>query len=94
MVRRRPIWKFGKQTVPKKRVKALERGMENGVILRDVVKPFGEVTVIPDLNLEISEGEFTVRVGPSGCGSKSTTLRMIASEKLRGQVRPHERRAP
>ena len=40
-------------------------------------KDFGKETVIPDLNLEISDGSFTVLVGPSGCG-KSTTLRMIA----------------
>ena len=40
-------------------------------------KDFGKETVIPDLNLEISNGSFTVLVGPSGCG-KSTTLRMIA----------------
>ena len=61
--------------------------MENGVILRDVVKSFGEVTVIPDLSLDVAEGEFVVLVGPSGCG-KSTTLRMIAGlEKVtRGQI--------
>jgi multiple sugar transport system ATP-binding protein len=49
----------------------------SGVILRNVTKSYGAVTVIPDLNLEIAEGEFVVFVGPSGCG-KSTTLRMIA----------------
>jgi len=32
---------------------------------------------IPNLNLEIRDGEFMVLVGPSGCG-KSTTLRMVA----------------
>jgi multiple sugar transport system ATP-binding protein len=37
----------------------------------------GDVTVIPDLNLEIQDKEFVILVGPSGCG-KSTTLRMIA----------------
>ncbi|HPF88059.1 MAG TPA: ABC transporter ATP-binding protein [Candidatus Limiplasma sp.] len=40
-------------------------------------KDFGQETVIPDLNLEIHDGSFTVLVGPSGCG-KSTTLRIIA----------------
>ena len=40
-------------------------------------KDFGKDTVIPDLNLEISDNSFTVLVGPSGCG-KSTTLRIIA----------------
>ena len=40
-------------------------------------KDYGKDTVIPDLNLDIVDGSFTVLVGPSGCG-KSTTLRMIA----------------
>ncbi len=51
--------------------------MAGGVVLKDIVKSFGDVTVIPDLNLDVAEGEFVVLVGPSGCG-KSTTLRMIA----------------
>lgn len=45
--------------------------------LRQVKKAFGEVTVIPPLDLEIEDGEFVVFVGPSGCG-KSTLLRLIA----------------
>jgi len=45
--------------------------------LKDVTKSFGEVQVIPPLNLTIEDGEFTVFVGPSGCG-KSTLLRLIA----------------
>ncbi|XDA97878.1 ABC transporter ATP-binding protein [Sulfitobacter sp. LCG007] len=45
--------------------------------LKDVKKSFGDVTVIPPLNLEIEDGEFVVFVGPSGCG-KSTLLRLIA----------------
>ena len=40
-------------------------------------KDFGKDNVIPDLNIDIEDGSFTVLVGPSGCG-KSTTLRMIA----------------
>ena len=51
--------------------------MGEGVVLHDVAKAFGTVTVIPKLSLSVSEGEFVVLVGPSGCG-KSTTLRMIA----------------
>lgn len=47
------------------------------VSLRGVRKAFGEITVIPDLDLEIPDGAFCVFVGPSGCG-KSTLLRMIA----------------
>ncbi len=47
------------------------------ITLNQVTKSFGEVEVIPPLNLTIEEGEFVVFVGPSGCG-KSTLLRIIA----------------
>ena len=42
-----------------------------------VVKKYGDVVAVSDLNLEIGDGEFMVLVGPSGCG-KTTSLRMIA----------------
>ncbi|MCT8161945.1 ABC transporter ATP-binding protein [Pseudoruegeria sp. SHC-113] len=45
--------------------------------LKQVTKKFGDVEVIPPLDLTIQDGEFTVFVGPSGCG-KSTLLRLIA----------------
>ncbi|WP_420413862.1 ABC transporter ATP-binding protein [Roseibium sp.] len=47
------------------------------ISLKQVTKRFGDVEVIPSLDLEIEDGEFTVFVGPSGCG-KSTLLRLIA----------------
>jgi multiple sugar transport system ATP-binding protein len=47
------------------------------VVLRDVVKQYGQLPVVHGVNLSIADGEFVVLVGPSGCG-KSTTLRMIA----------------
>ncbi|MDO5631243.1 MAG: ABC transporter ATP-binding protein [Paracoccus sp. (in: a-proteobacteria)] len=47
------------------------------ITLKQVRKTFGEVEVIPGVDLEIAEGEFVVFVGPSGCG-KSTLLRLIA----------------
>ncbi len=45
--------------------------------LKGVRKAFGEVVIIPSIDLEIRDGEFVVFVGPSGCG-KSTLLRLIA----------------
>ncbi len=47
------------------------------ITLEKVRKAFGEIEVIPSLDLEIEDGEFVVFVGPSGCG-KSTLLRLIA----------------
>ena len=47
------------------------------ITIRNLVKRYGNYTVIPDLNLEIADHEFVVFVGPSGCG-KSTLLRIIA----------------
>jgi multiple sugar transport system ATP-binding protein len=47
------------------------------IVLKQVRKAFGEVNVIPSIDLDIGNGEFVVFVGPSGCG-KSTLLRLIA----------------
>src|SRR5690242_19030682 len=45
--------------------------------LKSVRKAFGEVVIIPSIDLDVANGEFVVFVGPSGCG-KSTLLRLIA----------------
>lgn len=45
--------------------------------LSNVVKRYGDSTVIHGVDLDIKHGEFVVFVGPSGCG-KSTLLRLIA----------------
>ncbi|BCH22594.1 ABC transporter ATP-binding protein [Mesorhizobium sp. L-8-3] len=44
---------------------------------RNVSKRFGDVEVIPGMNLVIEDGEFVALLGPSGCG-KSTSLFMLA----------------
>jgi multiple sugar transport system ATP-binding protein len=47
------------------------------VTFRHVVKRYGGVIAVDDLNIEVPDKEFLVFVGPSGCG-KSTSLRMLA----------------
>ena len=47
------------------------------LVLRNISKLFGSVTVVDGLNLALRNGELVSLLGPSGCG-KTTTLRMIA----------------
>lgn len=51
--------------------------MSVSISAQEVVKKYGDVTVIPNLSVEIKNGEFFTLLGPSGCG-KTTLLRMIA----------------
>jgi len=45
--------------------------------IRNVIKSYGAVQVLHQVDISVDEGEFLVLVGPSGCG-KSTLLNMIA----------------
>jgi multiple sugar transport system ATP-binding protein len=47
------------------------------VEFRNLIKCYGDLEVVHNINLSIRDGEFLVLVGPSGCG-KSTSLRMLA----------------
>ena len=47
------------------------------ISLQGVTKSFDGNTVVDDISLDITKGEFVTLLGPSGCG-KTTTLRMIA----------------
>ncbi|KKO52926.1 ABC transporter ATP-binding protein [Paenibacillus sp. DMB20] len=76
--------------------------MSVNISIKDLVKKYGDTTVIPELSLEIKKGEFFTLLGPSGCG-KTTLLRMIAgfnsieggtinfNERVINQVEPGKR---
>lgn len=47
------------------------------VKIKNLLKKYGELLVLDQVNLEIPEGSLVSLLGPSGCG-KTTTLRLIA----------------
>ncbi len=47
------------------------------VTLRNLGKRFGDVAAVADLDLQVTDGEFVVLLGPTGAG-KTTTLRLVA----------------
>lgn len=51
--------------------------MSVNINFKHIIKKYGNNVVIPDLSLDIREGEFFTLLGPSGCG-KTTLLRMVA----------------
>ena len=51
--------------------------MSVGIRINNALKKYGDNTIIPDLSVDIQNGEFFTLLGPSGCG-KTTLLRMIA----------------
>ena len=51
--------------------------MSVAINVENVVKKYDNVTIIPDMTVNINNGEFFTLLGPSGCG-KTTLLRMIA----------------
>jgi len=62
------------------------------VTYKNVMKKFGDLTIIKDLNIEVQDKEFLVLVGPSGCG-KTTALRLLAGleEITDGEIRIGDR---
>lgn len=53
----------------------------DSIIIKDVVKKYGDKTVIDNLNLNIREGEFYCLMGPNGSG-KTTLSSILASVRV------------
>src|SRR5512145_2955608 len=62
------------------------------VAFENVIKKYGEVTAVNNLNIDVADKEFLVLVGPSGCG-KTTALRCLAGleEITDGNIKIGER---
>ena len=56
----------------------------NAIIVRNLVKKFGDITAVNNLSLEIKKGEIFGLLGPNGAG-KTTTINMMI-----GLTRPSE----
>ena len=58
------------------------------IVLRGLVKRYGDVVAVAGVDLDIARGEFFTLLGPSGSG-KTTTLRLIAGFEIpdEGEVR-------
>ncbi|HJO16185.1 MAG TPA: ATP-binding cassette domain-containing protein, partial [Phycisphaerales bacterium] len=54
------------------------------ISVRDLVKRFGDQTVLDGVNIEVNRGEIVIIMGGSGCG-KSTLLRHMV-----GSLQPNE----
>ena len=50
--------------------------MKNVVVAKNLVKKFGDLTAVDDLNLEIPKGEIFGFIGPNGSG-KTTTIKIL-----------------
>lgn len=76
--------------------------MENKIVFKNIIKKYGENTVINDVSFVINPGELFTLLGPSGCG-KTTLLRMVAGfntieggqiyfgEQIINDIPPHKR---
>src|SRR5574338_660838 len=62
------------------------------VTYNNVVKKFGDVAAVDNMNFHVDDKEFLVLVGPSGCG-KTTALRLLAGleEITSGEIKIGDR---
>jgi lipooligosaccharide transport system ATP-binding protein len=56
----------------------------SAIVLREVVKRYGEIVAVTGLDLEVAAGQCFGLLGPNGAG-KSTTMRMLTAQTLADQ---------
>ncbi len=49
---------------------------DNAIVVKNLVKKFGDITAVNDLSFEVKEGEIFGLLGPNGAG-KTTTIKML-----------------
>ena len=49
---------------------------DNAIVVRNLVKKFGDITAVNDLSFEVKEGEIFGLLGPNGAG-KTTTIKVL-----------------
>src|SRR5215212_3367284 len=68
---------------------------ERAIRLRGVVKRYGRITAVDDLDLEVPAGTCVGLLGPNGAG-KSTTMRLLTAQAIadEGEIEVLGRRLP
>lgn len=56
----------------------MTEGRRDKIVVKNLTKRFGDLTVLDNINFTVKEGEFLVIVGPTGCG-KTTFLNLLST---------------
>ncbi|MHA2088725.1 MAG: ATP-binding cassette domain-containing protein, partial [Promethearchaeota archaeon] len=50
---------------------------DSAIVVKNLVKKFGDITAVNDLSFEVKEGEIFGLLGPNGAG-KTTTIKILS----------------
>jgi ABC-2 type transport system ATP-binding protein len=63
---------------------------DNAIIIKNLVKKFGDITAVDGLNLEIKRGELFGLLGPNGAGKTTTIIKTNRRDCLHWGIRCKE----